>query len=73
MTKYEACHRLAEINEAIYDIQNLISDIESRMHWDNSSKIDWCEERLKELKDMLSKLEREHDDFLREFGYIIYS
>ena len=41
MTKKEACHKLAYINERIYDLKNSLSDIESRLRWDDESRKDW--------------------------------
>ena len=45
MTKKEACHKLAYINERIYDLENSLSDIESRLRWDDESRKDWYLER----------------------------
>ena len=47
MDKREACHRLAEINEAIYDAQNDLERINSRLVWDDPSN----RERLLEEKE----------------------
>ena len=73
MNKKEACHILAEINEQIYEIENSLSDIESRIRWDDESRRDWYLERKAELIIELKKHKREHDEFIRKYSDMIYS
>lgn len=73
MDKREACHRLAEINERIYDLENALEDIESRLRWDDAGKRAWYLERKNELIEKLNKAKREHDDFINSYSDIIYS
>lgn len=73
MTKQEACNKLADINERIYELENSISDIESRLSWDDESKRDWYLERKAERYAELEKAKQEHDSFLNEYPDIIYS
>lgn len=73
MNKKEACHILAEINEQIYEIENSLSDIESRIRWDDESRRDWYLERKAELIIELKKHKQEHDEFIRKYSDIIYS
>ena len=73
MTKRDACHKLADINERIYELENSLSDIESRLRWDDESKKDWYLERKAELSAELEKVKQEHDAFISEYADIIYS
>jgi len=73
MTKKDACHELAYINERIYELEKSISDIESRLIWDDESKRDWYLERKAECCAELEKVKQEHDAFIRDYGDIIYS
>ena len=60
MTKKEACHKLADINEQIYDLENSLTDIESRLHWDDANKRDWYLERKAIITAELQKCKQEH-------------
>jgi len=73
MDKREACHILAEINEQIYDAENNLERITSRLNWDDPSKRDWLLERREEAIAVLEKYKEEHDAFISEYGDIIYS
>ena len=73
MDKREACHKLADINEEIYDLENSIEDIKSRLRWDDDSKRDWYLERLEEQTAKLEMAKQEHDRFISEYSDIIYS
>ena len=73
MNKREACYKLAEINEKIYEIENMLSNIESRLIWDDESKKPWYLERKEQLTSQLSKCLQEHDDFINEYKDILYS
>ncbi len=73
MTKKEACHKLADINERIYELENSLSDIESRLLWDDESKREWYLERKAERSAELEKAKQEHDAFISEYADIIYS
>ena len=55
MTKTEYCHRVADFNEAIYDTENSIASIESKLLWDDESKRDWYLARLEEEKASLAR------------------
>lgn len=73
MDKREACHRLAEINEAIYDAQNDLERINSRLVWDDPSNRERLLEEKERVEARLEQYKREHDDFIAEYGDIIYS
>lgn len=73
MDKREACHRLAEINEQIYDVENNLEQITSRLNWDDPSKKEWLLERREEALALLEKYKEEHDEFISQYGDIIYS
>ena len=73
MTKRDACHKLADINERIYELENSLSDIESRLRWDDESKKDWYMERKTERSAELEKVKQERDAFISEYADIIYS
>ena len=73
MDKREACHKLADINEKIYDLKNSLADIESRLVWDDESKRDWYLERKEKCISELEEAKQEHDNFMREYGDIINS
>lgn len=73
MDKQEACHKLAEINEEIYDLENDLERIESKIRLDDGDNL----ERYLSCKEIiLSKLEKakeEHDAFYNEYYDIIHS
>ena len=73
MTKKEACHKLAYINERIYDLENSLSDIESRLRWDDENRKDWYLERKAKCSAELEEAKQEHDAFISEYADIIYS
>ena len=73
MDKTEACHRLADINEEIYELQIRIEDIESRLKWDDESRKEWYLERKEELCVRLEECEAKHDVFINEYSDILYS
>ncbi|MBQ4561298.1 MAG: hypothetical protein IJA55_03075 [Clostridia bacterium] len=73
MTKKEACHRLADINEKISELEDLLLDVESRLRWDDESRREWYLERKSELLAELERYKQEHDSFISEYGDIIYS
>ncbi len=73
MDKREACHRLAEINEEIYDLENSLASIESRLSWDDESKREWYLARKEEVMTKLEIAKEEHDAFISEYNDLIYS
>ena len=73
MDKREACHKLADINESIYDLENRLQDLKSRSKWDDNYKTDRCQRRIEELENELQVLQREHDEFINKYSEIIYS
>lgn len=73
MDKKEACHRLAEINEEIYECEKSLADIASRLCWEDEDRKEWYEERKEEMLIKLAKCKEEHDTFISEYHDIIYS
>ena len=73
MDKREACHKLADINEKISEIEDILSDVESRLRWDDESKREWYLKRKSDLTAELERYKREHDEFISEYSDIIYS
>ena len=73
MDKREACHKLADINESMYDLENILHDLKSRSKWDDDYNTEGCRQRIEDLENQLKVLQREHDDFINEYGEIIYS
>ena len=73
MDKREACHKLADINESMYDLENMIQDLKSRASWDDDYKTEGCRRRIEDLENQLQVLQREHDDFINQYSDIIYS
>ena len=73
MDKREACHRLAEINEEIYDLENSLASIESKLGWDDECKREWYLARKKEVIAKLEKAKEEHDAFISEYSDLMYS
>ena len=67
MNKREYCHRLADINEALYDIEKRLRDVKFKLMWENNpDRRDWfqkAEERLlrerAETKESRTALEAE--------------
>lgn len=74
MTKKTACHKLADINEEIYDLENRLSDIRSRLIWDadDLKRKLWYQMREKEVSKALDKAKREHDEFIKDYSDILY-
>lgn len=73
MDKQEACYRLADINEEIYELENSLADIESRLHWDDENRREWYLERKEEVENKLARCREKHDAFISEYSDIIYS
>ena len=73
MTKKEACHELADINEKIYELENSLSSIEIKLLCDDERNREWYLERKAECSAKLEKVKQEHDDFISEYADIIYS
>ena len=73
MTKREACHKLADINERIFELEKSISDIESRLIWDDESRRDWYLERKAKRSAALERAKQEHDTFISEYADLLYS
>lgn len=71
MTKTQFCHINADYNEAIYDKEKTIADIESRLRWDDESRREWYLESLAPEKEKLERLKREHIDFCEEYGEVL--
>ena len=72
MTKTEYCHRVAYFNEAIYDTENSISSIESKLRWDDESKREWYLARLEEEKASLADLKSRLDAFTSEYHDVFF-
>lgn len=72
MTKTEYCHRVADFNEAIYDTENSISSIESKLRWDDESKREWYLARLEEEKASLADLKSRLDAFTSEYHDVFF-
>ena len=73
MTKKEACHALADINEKISELEDLLIDVEYRLRLDDKSRKDWY---IKQKANLLAKLEiykHKHDEFIKEYHDVIYS
>lgn len=73
MTKAEFCHRMADFNEAIYDTENTIADLESRLRWDDESRREWYREKLAEEKAILEDLQNRLAAFTSEYGDAFYA
>ena len=73
MTKQEACHRLAVINEKISELEDSLRDIERRFLWDDESRRDWYLKRKEKVITDLNKHKEEHDEFIAKYSDIIYS
>ena len=68
--KTEYCHRLADFHETMYEIEQAIADIESRLRWDDESRREWYLERLEERKSQLAEINREYSAFICEYGAV---
>lgn len=73
MNKREACHRLADINERIYELEELLADVESRLRWDDDCRKEWYRQRRSELISDLERCRRDHDEFIQQYSDVIYS
>lgn len=73
MTKFEACHELADMNERIYDIGNSLSKIGIALLCCNEENKQWYLERKSELESELNDLKVKHDDFFSKYYDIIHS
>lgn len=72
MDKREACHRLADINEAISEAEDLLRAIEKKILW-NDEPGSWYLARKTDLTEKLSRYKQEHDEFISMYSDIIYS
>ena len=73
MDKREACHRLAEINEEVYELEESLSDIERNLLVADEDRRQWLLEKRVEAISRLEKSRREHDEFLDNYYDIIHS
>ena len=73
MDKREACHRLAEINEQVDEIGDDLRNVEFRLYTCKENEREWYLEKKEELEEKLERCKQEHDDFISEYGDIIYS
>lgn len=73
MDKKTACYKLADINEEIYELENRLEDINSRLRWDNEDRKDWYLERREVIMDQLERKRKEHDVFFNRYYDIIHS
>lgn len=73
MDRKEACHRLADINESIYEAENSLESIESRLRWDDESRREWYLEKREKVKEDLERYKQEREAFINEYRDIIYS
>lgn len=73
MTKAEFCHRVADFDEAIYDTENSIADIESRLRWDDESRREWYLEKLAKEKATLEDLKNRLVAFCNEYGDVFHA
>jgi len=73
MTKKEACHKLADINEKIYELEELLANIDSRLRWDDDKNRDWYMGQRAKLIVELEKNKQEHIAFINKYRCIIYS
>ncbi len=72
MDKKTACHMLADINEAIYECENNIEQIDNRLCWDSKNR-EWLLNKKENALLRLDELHAEHDEFLSNYSDIIYS
>ncbi len=73
MTKAEFSRQIADFNEAIYDTENAIADIESRLRWDDESRKEWYMERLEKEKAELKDLQTRLEMFTNEYGAVFWN
>ena len=72
MDKREACHRLADMNEAISELEDQLRSIEKNLRW-HDENYDWYLSRKADVSARLSEYKEEHDEFIRLYSNIIYS
>lgn len=66
MTKTEYCHRVADFDEAIWETENEIASIKSKLLWDDESRKEWYLEKLAICKSELEDIRRRRDAFTSE-------
>ncbi|MBQ4074392.1 MAG: hypothetical protein IJD39_04230 [Clostridia bacterium] len=74
MDKKQACHRLADFNEALYDAENDLENVRRKL-WmeDDPSRKQWFEDAVDRLQQRIAEIEREKQEFLSEYSDVIYS
>ena len=74
MDKKQACHRLADFNEALYDAENDLENVRRKL-WmeDDPSRKQWFEDAVERLQQRIAEIEREKQEFLSEYSDVIYS
>ena len=74
MDKKQACHRLADYNEALYDAENDLENVRRKL-WmeDDPSRKQWFEDAVEKLQQRIAEIEREKQEFLSEYSDVIYS
>lgn len=74
MDKREACHRLADFNEALYDAENDLENVNFKiMVEDDPDRKQWFEDARERLLQRIAEIESEKQAFLSEYSDIIYS
>lgn len=73
MDKREACHRLADINECIYDAQKDLERVRLNLVLASSDERERLLEAEEELEERIDEYKREHDNFINEYYDILYS
>ena len=74
MDKKQACHRLADFNEALYDAENDLVNVRSKLLMeDDPSRKQWFEDAVERLQQRIAEIEREKQEFLSEYSDVIYS
>lgn len=74
MDKKQACHRLADFNEALYDTEKELENVRLKLLMeDDSSRKQWFEEAVERLQQQIVEIESRRQEFLSEYSDIIYS
>ena len=73
MTKAECCHRVADFDAAIYDTEQAIADLESRLRWDDESRREWYQDKLDKERAELEDYKRRLAEFCREYGDVFHA
>ena len=74
MDKKQACHRLADFNEALYDAENDLVNVRCKLLMeDDPSRKQWFEDAVERLQQRIAEIEREKQEFLSEYSDVIYS